>query len=78
MIQQTGCRHAVLIILHHDRGQDEGACENGDERYGSTETGEFIDLLRHYQLLKKNSIQLGCRHGVIHGPNMEEYTFVSP
>ena len=31
------------------------SCEKGDERAGSTKCGEFLDQLRDYQLLKRDS-----------------------
>jgi hypothetical protein len=36
-----------------------GSCERADEPSVSTKCGQFLDQQRNYQLLKKNSDQLG-------------------
>jgi hypothetical protein len=47
----------MMQTRSHESGQDEGSYEHGYEGYGSTESGEFLYLFRHYQLIK-NSVQV--------------------
>ena len=47
----------IMQTRSHESGQDEGSYEHGYEGYGSTESGEFLYLFRHYQLIK-NSVQV--------------------
>jgi hypothetical protein len=38
-----------------EKGQEAGFCEQGNELLGSTKLGEFLDYIRSYWLLRKES-----------------------
>jgi hypothetical protein len=52
-------RHRWEDNIKMDRrevGQVAGSCEYGDEPWGSIKCGEFLEWLRTFQLLRKNSV----------------------
>jgi len=47
-------------------GSETGSCEHGNEPSGSIKSGEFLDQLNDYQLLKKDPASGYGRTHVIH------------